>query len=188
MTGIAVGMIVVPPFIRYLLDHYAFQGCALIFGAVVANCCVASMVFHPLRWHQRKDSGFQKTSLRNLKNCTIDCPNQRVQIEKKSRVVVVLRSALGHLKQIKHLRMVILTVSFAGFMIGYANFAAQIPFALRENEYERTLAPYCISISAMGSAVVRIIISFLSDKSWFSRKICYISGCVISGLCCISEY
>lgn len=42
------------PFIRYLQEEYAFTGAALIYGAIILNCCIGVSFFQPLKWHLKE--------------------------------------------------------------------------------------------------------------------------------------
>ncbi|XP_071541500.1 monocarboxylate transporter 9-like isoform X1 [Panulirus ornatus] len=53
MAGICLGQILIPPFIRYLLDNYSYKGGALIYGAMLMNGFVAVSLFHPVEWHMK---------------------------------------------------------------------------------------------------------------------------------------
>nr|XP_027211154.1 monocarboxylate transporter 9-like [Penaeus vannamei] len=54
MSGICMGQIMGAPFIRYLQEEYAFTGAALIYGAIILNCCIGVSFFQPLKWHLKE--------------------------------------------------------------------------------------------------------------------------------------
>ncbi|XP_071517688.1 monocarboxylate transporter 9-like isoform X2 [Panulirus ornatus] len=53
MAGACLGQILIPPFIRHLLDNYSYKGGALIHGAMLMNGFVAVSFFHPVEWHMK---------------------------------------------------------------------------------------------------------------------------------------
>ena len=193
MVGVAAGFIVVPPLIRFLINEYTFKGCTLIFGAILANCCVASMVFHPLEWHAKKltiPNSLQGDSLpTEIQHLNSSNGNKKSENPRRVKnVMTVLNSILHHLKQVQQLRLTLVTVSFAGFMVGYFNMAGMLPFAMEERGYDRNLASWAISVSGISSTVGRIIIALVSDRKWFSRQLWYLVGAVLSGISCISKF
>ena len=186
MMGISAGVMITPPLIRILIDEYSFKGCALIFGALLANCCVASMVFHPVERHQRKPNKDSEKSLSAIYGKKDFNSVKETAILKQ--LAAVFKSSCEHMKQIRELRLALITVLFPISMVGYSNFTAQLPFALAESGYVRSMAPRCISIAGFCSLVVRLFIAFVSDRKWFSRKICFLLGHLFAGASNIGNY
>ncbi|XP_028133286.1 uncharacterized protein LOC114328597 isoform X2 [Diabrotica virgifera virgifera] len=51
LAGTAVGMMVMPQAIRYLLEWYSFRGAILVLGAFAMNGIAGSAVLQPVEWH-----------------------------------------------------------------------------------------------------------------------------------------
>ena len=199
MTGSTVGQIIVPLVLRALLDAYSFRGCVLIFGAILANCCVAAMVFHPVEWHQKRPSSETHSQTVNDKHLKllVDPKAEKangtiVRSESKRRHVLnvlcsIIKNTCKHIHNMKHVRISLAAFSFACFIVGYANFIAQLPFALEHAGLEPKVASWCISISAIGNTVVRIMVCCISDRKWFNRNLCYIFGTLLCGLSSLSK-
>lgn len=54
MSGSALGSIILPPFINYLLGVYGYRGAILIMCGVVLNVCVGAALYQPVERHLRR--------------------------------------------------------------------------------------------------------------------------------------
>ncbi|CAH1399991.1 unnamed protein product [Nezara viridula] len=53
MTGTAVGFMLMPQIVRYLLDEYDFRSALLIIGALSLHAVVGAFLFQPVSWHKK---------------------------------------------------------------------------------------------------------------------------------------
>ncbi|XP_076243696.1 monocarboxylate transporter 12 isoform X1 [Calliopsis andreniformis] len=51
ISGSAIGTIILPPFLQYLLDNFGYRGAVLIMGAVTLNTLVCGLLYHPVEQH-----------------------------------------------------------------------------------------------------------------------------------------
>ncbi|XP_017798007.1 PREDICTED: monocarboxylate transporter 13-like [Habropoda laboriosa] len=51
ISGSAIGTIVLPPFLQYLLDCFGYRGAVLIMGAITLNTLVCGLLYHPVEQH-----------------------------------------------------------------------------------------------------------------------------------------
>nr|XP_012148014.1 PREDICTED: monocarboxylate transporter 13-like isoform X1 [Megachile rotundata]XP_012148015.1 PREDICTED: monocarboxylate transporter 13-like isoform X1 [Megachile rotundata]XP_012148016.1 PREDICTED: monocarboxylate transporter 13-like isoform X1 [Megachile rotundata]XP_012148017.1 PREDICTED: monocarboxylate transporter 13-like isoform X1 [Megachile rotundata] len=51
ISGSAIGTIVLPPFLQYLLDCFGYRGAVLIMGALTLNTLVCGLLYHPVEEH-----------------------------------------------------------------------------------------------------------------------------------------
>ncbi|XP_033355332.1 monocarboxylate transporter 13-like isoform X1 [Bombus vosnesenskii] len=51
ISGSAIGTIVLPPFLQYLLDCFGYRGAVLIMGALTLNTLVCGLLYHPVEQH-----------------------------------------------------------------------------------------------------------------------------------------
>ncbi|XP_056642267.1 monocarboxylate transporter 9-like isoform X1 [Diorhabda sublineata] len=51
LAGTAVGMMLMPQAVQYLLERYSFRGAILILGAFAMNGIAGSAVLQPVKWH-----------------------------------------------------------------------------------------------------------------------------------------
>lgn len=51
ISGSAIGTIVLPPFLQYLLNHFGYRGAVLIMGAITLNTWVCALLYHPVEQH-----------------------------------------------------------------------------------------------------------------------------------------
>ncbi|XP_026668398.1 monocarboxylate transporter 13-like [Ceratina calcarata] len=51
ISGSAIGTIVLPPFLQYLLDCFGYRGAVLIMGAMTLNTLVCGLLYHPVEEH-----------------------------------------------------------------------------------------------------------------------------------------
>ncbi|KAK9303258.1 hypothetical protein QLX08_005021 [Tetragonisca angustula] len=54
ISGSAIGTIVLPPFLQYLLDCFGYRGAVLIMGAITLNTLVCGLLYHPVEQHMIK--------------------------------------------------------------------------------------------------------------------------------------
>ncbi|KAK0159830.1 hypothetical protein PV327_010902 [Microctonus hyperodae] len=54
ISGSAIGTIVLPPFLQYLLNHFGHRGAVLIMGAITLNTLAFGMLYHPVEEHMKK--------------------------------------------------------------------------------------------------------------------------------------
>uniref|UniRef100_A0A646QDR5 Monocarboxylate transporter 9 n=1 Tax=Hemiscolopendra marginata TaxID=943146 RepID=A0A646QDR5_9MYRI len=76
MSGSALGSIILPPFLNFLLSEYGYRGAILIMCGVVLNVCVGAGLYHPVEWHLKRVPKEPSTFLPQLTQPTSDasCP------------------------------------------------------------------------------------------------------------------
>ncbi|XP_003426396.1 monocarboxylate transporter 13 [Nasonia vitripennis] len=82
ISGSAIGTIVLPPFMQYLLDHVGYRFAVLIIGAILLNTLVCACVFHPVERHSR------------LVPVEEDRPRKETKQEKEPRVERIIAGEL----------------------------------------------------------------------------------------------
>ena len=183
MLGNAVGTMVMPSVVEFLIGYFTFKGGIIIVGAILLINCVASMFFRPL---QKPQIHKNHNSL-SLPGKSVNHSSDSKETLSQNTLTIIIKSTVMHLKQIKHLKLAILTISFSCFMCAYINFIGQIPFVMVGLGYETEDASRLLSISAIGNILVRSLVSIVSDSKWFDRKACYIMGCFITGVSAIGK-
>ena len=67
--GFSAGQFIPPILIKFLLDEYGFKGSCIIYGGILLNTCVSAFLFHPLKWHAKRqvevNSGVETRMLQN---------------------------------------------------------------------------------------------------------------------------
>lgn len=66
ISGSALGSIILPPFLRLLLEVYGFRGAVLIMGGLILNVLVGASLYDPVQQHLKKvpvDSNNKKNSV-----------------------------------------------------------------------------------------------------------------------------
>uniref|UniRef100_T1JCF8 Major facilitator superfamily (MFS) profile domain-containing protein n=1 Tax=Strigamia maritima TaxID=126957 RepID=T1JCF8_STRMM len=53
MSGSALGSIILPPLLYFLLSIYGYKGAILIMSGVLLNVCVGAALYQPVEWHQK---------------------------------------------------------------------------------------------------------------------------------------
>ncbi|XP_046423431.1 monocarboxylate transporter 13-like [Neodiprion fabricii] len=51
ISGSAIGTIVLPPFLQYLLDHFGYRGAVLLMGGITLNTWICALLYHPVEQH-----------------------------------------------------------------------------------------------------------------------------------------
>uniref|UniRef100_A0A146KNZ0 Monocarboxylate transporter 12 n=1 Tax=Lygus hesperus TaxID=30085 RepID=A0A146KNZ0_LYGHE len=54
ISGSAIGSIIFPPFINFLLQYYGYRGAVLILGGMTFNVIVAALLYDPVSMHMKK--------------------------------------------------------------------------------------------------------------------------------------
>ncbi|XP_063992647.1 monocarboxylate transporter 13-like [Diachasmimorpha longicaudata] len=54
ISGSAIGTIVLPPFLQFLLNHFGHRGAVLIMGAITLNTLVCAFLYHPVEEHMKE--------------------------------------------------------------------------------------------------------------------------------------
>ncbi|KAG8229385.1 hypothetical protein J437_LFUL000906 [Ladona fulva] len=57
LAGTGMGQMLMPQAVGLLLDEYGFRGAMLILGAVATHSIMGAMLFQPVHWHVKVDSG-----------------------------------------------------------------------------------------------------------------------------------
>ncbi|KAF2368353.1 Major facilitator superfamily [Trinorchestia longiramus] len=197
-TGVSVGQMVLPLLLRLLLDEYGFYGACLLYGGIILNIAALNLLMYPT--HQRPmlkgDAMYEETrkaletptGLNKIKNP----PESEHQVKKLDfslsptrfeQFKQVFTLTWNHVCQVKRLPLLIANLSFTLSMIGYVNYVTFFPFAMAAIGHPPFEASYCMSAGAASSTVFRIFIILASDAEWFSRKLSFIIGSLIS---CVS--
>ncbi|KAL0112519.1 hypothetical protein PUN28_012085 [Cardiocondyla obscurior] len=78
ISGSAIGTIVLPPLLQYLLDCFGYRGAVLIMGAITLNTLICGLLYHPVEEHMKivpLDEGIDNEAL------TLDEQNVGVKME-----------------------------------------------------------------------------------------------------------
>ncbi|XP_075228296.1 solute carrier family 16 member hermes isoform X2 [Lycorma delicatula] len=54
ISGSALGSIILPPFLRFLLETYGYRGAVLIMGGLTLNVWVGAMLYEPVEYHMKR--------------------------------------------------------------------------------------------------------------------------------------
>lgn len=194
VTGVSIGQIVLPLLLRVLLQAYGFPGTCLIFSGVVLNCCAASLLIYnvedrpiilgdKLKMLQGRDnSDMMDMQLHGSCEELILKPKLNFDTLKE-----VLTRTWHHMLMMKHLKLLVVNLSFAFFVSGLANFIALVPFALSEAGYTLTQISSIVSLGAIPNTAMRVAVTICSDYSWFNRKIIYLLGSTLAAAASFGE-
>ncbi|XP_042231297.1 monocarboxylate transporter 9-like isoform X2 [Homarus americanus] len=93
-----------------------------------------------------------------------------------SLVVRVVTNSLCDLKILRSPRALIIALIGALTLNSHFNIIMLVPFAMKAAGHSLSAAAWCVSVSAVTNTISRILVSTLSDYSWFSIKYFYMSG------------
>ncbi|XP_068201834.1 monocarboxylate transporter 13-like isoform X1 [Palaemon carinicauda] len=166
-SGVSLGQIVGPLLITRLQDQYAFRGSVIILSAFFLNAFVGTIVFHPPEWHKKK-------------------PTEVPRATKTDRSYIVLlrilKNVLKTLTLIKSPVASIVAIGGSITLMSYLNFLVLLPFFMQEEGFSVADAAYCLSLSGLANLVTRLVVSTLSDYSWFNKRYCYMAGALTIGI------
>jgi MFS transporter, MCT family, solute carrier family 16 (monocarboxylic acid transporters), member 14 len=54
MAGTAMGMLVLPQLVRFLLEEFSFRGAVLILAALALHATIGSFLLQPIKWHLKE--------------------------------------------------------------------------------------------------------------------------------------
>lgn len=92
----------------------------------------------------------------------------------------VIRHTWKQITMLKHMKLLIVTLSYAVLLTGISNYSAIVPFAMADSGHSPSDASYCYSLGAVANTVTRLFICCFSDSSWFSRKVSFLVGSILS--------
>ena len=55
MAGTAMGMLIMPQLVRYLLEEFSFNGAVLIIAGLALHSAVGSILLQPVKWHLKEE-------------------------------------------------------------------------------------------------------------------------------------
>lgn len=55
MAGTAMGMLIMPQLVRYLLEQFSFRGALLIIAALALHSAIGSILLQPVKWHLKEE-------------------------------------------------------------------------------------------------------------------------------------
>lgn len=55
MAGTALGMLIMPQLVRYLLEEFSFRGAVLIIAGLALHAAVGSFLLQPVKWHLKDE-------------------------------------------------------------------------------------------------------------------------------------
>lgn len=55
MAGTALGMLIMPQLVRYLLEEFSFRGAVLILAGLALHSAVGSILLQPVKWHLKDE-------------------------------------------------------------------------------------------------------------------------------------
>lgn len=92
----------------------------------------------------------------------------------------VARSTLADLSILRSPRALIIGLGSCLFITGYYNFVMMVPFAMQTAGHSLTDAAYCLSISGFVNLLMRLLVSALSDFTWFNMRVAYMTGLALT--------
>lgn len=55
MAGTALGMLIMPQLVRYLLEEFSFNGAVLIIAGLALHSAIGSILLQPVKWHLKEE-------------------------------------------------------------------------------------------------------------------------------------
>lgn len=55
MAGTALGMLIMPQLVKYLLENFLFRGSILLLSGIALNAVVGGMLLQPVKWHMKDE-------------------------------------------------------------------------------------------------------------------------------------
>nr|XP_053656616.1 uncharacterized protein LOC128705472 [Cherax quadricarinatus] len=93
-----------------------------------------------------------------------------------STILRVLRGIVKDMTILRHPPALILALEIMLNVGGEANFNVLVPFTIQAAGYSLQTAAWCLSVAGICNFFSRLTVSFLSDYSWFSMRLCYLIG------------
>lgn len=90
----------------------------------------------------------------------------------------IIRSSFSTISSLRSARVCIIVFTATIFITGYYNFIMMVPFSVQADGHTLDDAAWCLSIYSFCN-LSRILMSVLSDCSWFNKRACYMAGYLI---------
>ena len=195
LAGVSCGQLLMPVLTEALQKRYDHDGAVLIHGAVLLNCVVACALFRPLQNRRgaatlcsvarpkvdNTTNGGSPLIESNLQHCV---ENKESSIDKFINILKEIGlNVVNNIKELGDCRMQVICMSMALLLMGYINFVGLIPFALVAAGHNSKDASMAVAVTGLGTIFVRIIMSFVIDRTGPNRKILFICGVIFSSIC-----
>ncbi|XP_076762853.1 monocarboxylate transporter 2-like [Xylocopa sonorina] len=204
MAGTTLAMMLVPQFIRVLLDAYKFRGAMLVVGGWAMHSIVGACLLRPLVVKKRKPA---KKNSHNLSEMdTLLHPNSNGAVKKmengadipQNNIVMNGKTEetqkkttnvfLGKIKETFDLDLlkngVYLNV-IAGSSLYYvaeSNFKLMMPFFLASIGLTKGEIASCLSLTAFTDILARLLLPTVFDKLGFKKRTIFWSFCICVGI------
>ncbi|KAL1138848.1 hypothetical protein AAG570_008910 [Ranatra chinensis] len=92
ISGSAIGSIILPPFLRYLLENFGYRGAVLIMGGITLNVLVGALLYEPVQKHMKlvKVVKESKNESENEEKLLEFIPQKTESVERKDSNTVVV--------------------------------------------------------------------------------------------------
>ncbi|KAK8377230.1 hypothetical protein O3P69_013699 [Scylla paramamosain] len=176
--GSSISLIVMPPLLTMLIEQYSFRGATLITGALMANTCVAAMVFHPIEWH---------SNIRPSKTVAQKVEGGGACSRVFNSIGRMLKTARGNLWLFRSMRAILINIILSIAMMAFSNFLYLVPFAMEAEGYSPEESSLSISVSGFSLLVTRFIYPILLIRFGVKHQIGVMSSLAICGTAVIGE-
>ena len=191
LSGISLGQIIVPLLTRVLQEYFGYSGAILIHGAILLNSVVACSLFRPVKTRsetsklQLKRSIIEHEKLINEQDNQIKENIPKVGYSNKVRknCCEIISSVVNNLKGLRNTRMLVVCFSMACLIIGFINFISLVPFAMISYGYSSHETSLAVASGGAGNMIMRVLMSFVADRPWLNKKLCFITGTVVASIC-----
>ncbi|KAK8377231.1 hypothetical protein O3P69_013699 [Scylla paramamosain] len=170
--GSSISLIVMPPLLTMLIEQYSFRGATLITGALMANTCVAAMVFHPIEWH---------SNIRPSKTVAQKVEGGGACSRVFNSIGRMLKTARGNLWLFRSMRAILINIILSIAMMAFSNFLYLVPFAMEAEGYSPEESSLSISVSGFSLLVTRFIYPILLIRFGVKHQIGVMSSLAICG-------
>ena len=193
-SGISAGIFIWPVVCRLLIDTYGWRGAMVILAALQLQIAVYAALIRPI-YTKPLQQQVPENSNRQQEVMVEDDGSQR-----DDETNVVNRRFCGAFSLfsrccvslwepvIKHPEFGLLCFGIALVMSGFLTFIIVTPLRAHKMGISKSLGSLLVSIMAIVSGVMRIIIGYIGDKPWANRFFMIGFASVLSGIVMMSSF
>ena len=194
MSGISAGVFIWPVVCRLLIDTYGWRGAMVILAALQLQIAVYAALIRPIYTTPLEKQAGEKS---NGQQEVMVNDDGRLRDEETNVVNRRFCGAFSLFSQcceslwkplIKHHELGLLYFGMALVMSGFLMFIIVTPIRAHKMGISKSLGGLLVSIMAIVSGVMRIVIGYIGDKPWTNRFFIMSFASVLSGIVMMSSF
>lgn len=188
-AGAALGSVILPPLLEYLIEEYGLRGAFLIISGIAMNTVVASALLRDPPTHKNRRRNRQSDAAQNDVQNELMEQNEngykaeKVDIKTDQRRPSIKDIFLSSVKS-RFFYAIVISAQSSGFAL--VAFHATIPGQALAVGLDIHEAPFIISAASIADLLGRLVIGYIIDKKWVQLSTSYSISLFIAAIFILS--